>query len=134
MIAFLAMTGAYLDSHRPELNTSAWQLVVWGFFVRTVIVWQLTFTTNSVLHRWGKQRFDNGDDSRNNYLLGIINLGDGFHNNHHRWPTSARHGFYWWELDLTYCLIKLLEASGMVRDVKTPPATVLRQGRARADP
>ncbi len=129
MIVALAATGAYLDSFRPELGTNAWQMVVWGFFVRTVIVWQLTFATNSVLHKWGNKRFDNGDDSRNNYIMGVINLGDGFHNNHHRWSTSARHGFYWWEFDVTYYLIKLMEAVRLVRDVKTPPTRIFEQGR-----
>jgi stearoyl-CoA desaturase (Delta-9 desaturase) len=128
----LAAIGAYLEAHYPQLGTSAWQMVVWGFFVRTAIVWQLTFIVNSLLHMWGWKRFDNRDDSRNSYLLGVINLGDGFHNNHHRYPMSARHGFYWWEIDVTYYVIKLLEALHLVRDVKTPPAAVLAEGRAPA--
>ncbi|NCF29438.1 MAG: acyl-CoA desaturase [Gammaproteobacteria bacterium] len=131
MIATLAAIGSYLQAHYPALGTSAWQMVVWGFFVRTVIVWHLTFTTNSVLHLWGSRRFDTNDNSRNSYVLGVINLGDGFHNNHHRYAMSARHGFYWWEFDITYYLIKFLEALRLVRDVKTPPADVLEEGRAQ---
>ena len=96
-----------------------------------MIVWHLTFTTNSVLHLWGSRRFDTNDNSRNSYVLGVINLGDGFHNNHHRYAMSARHGFYWWEFDITYYLIKFLEALRLVQDVKTPPAGVLEEGRAR---
>lgn len=131
MIAALAATGGYLQAHYPALGTSAWQMVVWGFFVRTVIVWQLTFTTNSVLHLWGSRRFDTNDNSRNSFVLGVINFGDGFHNNHHRYAMSARHGFYWWEFDATYYLIRLFEVLGLVRDVKTPPAGVLEEGRVR---
>ena len=131
VVAVLAVIGAYLAAHFPELGTSAWQMVVWGFFVRTVIVWQLSFTTNSLLHFSGWKRFDTGDDSRNSYVLGVINLGDGFHNNHHRYPVSARHGFYWWEIDITYYVIKLLEALHLVHDVKTPPVAVLAEGRDR---
>lgn len=129
--AALAAIGWYLEAHYPELGTNAWQMVAWGFFVRTAIVWQLTFIVNSLLHTWGWKRFDNHDESRNSYILGVINLGDGFHNNHHRYPMSARHGFYWWEIDITYYVIKLLEVLHLVRDVKSPPAAVLEEGRAR---
>lgn len=128
----LAAVGGYLEAHYPELGTSAWQMVVWGFFVRTAVVWQLTFSVNSLLHMSGWQRFDTGDDSRNSYVLGVINLGDGFHNNHHHYPMSARHGFYWWEIDITYYVIKLLEALHLVRDVKTPPEAVLAERRIRS--
>ncbi len=131
MIAILAFVGSYLQSRDPALGTSAWQMVIWGFFVRTVITWHLTFTTNSLLHVWGKQRFDTGDDSRNSYLFGILNLGDGFHNNHHRFASSARHGFYWWEIDITFYLIRFLEAMRLVSDVRIPPPEVLFEGRAR---
>ncbi len=129
IVAALAVIGAYLEARYPALGTSAWQMVVWGFFVRTVIVWQLSFTTNSLLHLSGWTRFDTGDDSRNSYVLGVINLGDGFHNNHHRYPVSARHGFYWWEIDVTYYVIKVLEALRLVYDVKIPSAAVLAEGR-----
>lgn len=129
MVAVLAVIGAYLEAHYPKLGTDAWQMVIWGFFVRTVVVWQLTFLTNSLLHVSGSRRFDTDDDSHNSYVLGVINLGDGFHNNHHRYPASARHGFYWWEIDVTYYLIKVLEALRLVWDVKTPSMTVLAEGR-----
>ncbi len=118
------MLGAYLEAGYPELGTSAWQLVVWGFFVRTVIVWQLSFTTNSLLHFSGWKRFDTGDDSRNSYVLGVINLGDGFHNNHHRYPVSARHGFYWWEIDITYYVLRLFSLTGIIWDLTPVPAGV----------
>jgi hypothetical protein len=75
MIATLAAIGSYLQAHYPALGTSAWQMVVWGFFVRTVIVWHLTFTTNSVLHLWGSRRFDTNDNSRNSYVLSDQVLG-----------------------------------------------------------
>ena len=130
MAAALAAIGGYLEFRYPELGTNAWQMLIWGFFVRTAIVWQLTFSVNSLLHMWGRKRFDTGDDSRNSTVLALMTLGDGFHNNHHRYPMSARHGFYWWEIDVTYYVIKLLEALRLVRDVKTPPAAVLTEGRS----
>lgn len=129
LAAVLAGLGAYLQAHHPALGTSAWQMLVWGFFVRTALVWQLTFSVNSFLHKWGRKRFDTGDDSRNSNLLGVVTLGDGFHNNHHRYPISARHGFYWWEIDVTYYVIKLLEQLRLVHDVKIPPDEILEEGR-----
>lgn len=134
LLAALTAIGAHLEAHYPALGTSAWQIVVWGFFVRTAVVWQLTFITNSLLHMSGRRRFATDDDSRNSYLLGAINLGDGFHNNHHRYPVSARHGFYRWEIDVTYYVIKLLEALGLARDVKVPPPAVLAEGRREPEP
>lgn len=132
LAAALAALGAYLETRHPALGTSAWQMLVWGFFVRTALVWQLTFSVNSFLHKWGRKRFETGDDSRNSHLLGVLTLGDGYHNNHHRYPMSARHGFYWWEIDVTYYVIKLLEALRLVRDVKTPSGKILEEGRGQA--
>ena len=83
---------------------------------------QITFAVNSVGHLFGSQRFDTGDGSRNNWLIGLLALGEGWHNNHHRAPTSARHGFAWYELDLSYLFIRTLERLGLVWDVKAPPA------------
>ena len=133
LAAALAVFGAHLEANHPILGTSAWQMLVWGFFVRTAVVWQLTFSVNSIMHKWGSRRFDTSDDSRNSHLMGVVTLGDGYHNNHHRYPMSARHGFYWWEIDVTYYVIKLFEVLGLVRDVKTPPPTVLAEGREAAD-
>ena len=130
IIAALAGLGNYLDANYPALGTNAWQMVVWGFFVKAFVVWQLTFAVNSLLHMRGSRRFNTGDDSRNGaFWVGLITLGDGYHNNHHRSPAAARHGFYPGEIDLTYQLIRLLALFRLVWDVKEVPANVLVEGR-----
>jgi stearoyl-CoA desaturase (delta-9 desaturase) len=110
-----------------------WSGVVWGYCASTVLVFQMTFAVNSVGHLFGKQRFDTGDGSRNNFFLGVFGLGDGWHNNHHRAPASARHGFAWYEFDMTYTVIKLWRRLGLVWGVKVPPPEVLR-GEERRKP
>jgi len=108
-----------------------WSGVVWGFCASTVLLFQMTFAVNSVGHLWGTQRFDTGDGSRNNWFLGVFGLGDGWHNNHHRAPASARHGFTWYEFDMTYTVIKLWRRMGLVWGVKVPPPEVLRGEQKR---
>jgi stearoyl-CoA desaturase (delta-9 desaturase) len=130
LIAILGWLGAYLQAHYPQLGTSAWQMIVWGFLIKATVVWQLTFAVNSVGHKWGEKRFDTGDDSRNGpWWFGLLTLGDGYHNNHHRHPSSARQGFLPRQPDLTYRLIKCLEALGLVWDLKPVPQAVLDEGR-----
>jgi stearoyl-CoA desaturase (delta-9 desaturase) len=106
----------------PALGTSGPQLLVWGFCVSTVVLYHATFTINSLAHRWGSRRYATADDSRNNAILALVTLGEGWHNNHHHYPASVRQGFFWWELDLTYGFIKMLAALGLVWDLKTVPA------------
>ncbi|RMG41124.1 MAG: acyl-CoA desaturase [Candidatus Dadabacteria bacterium] len=108
----------------PEYHTSGWQMLVWGFCVSTVILWHVTYSINSLTHIWGKQRFKTGDDSKNSFLLGLLALGEGWHNNHHRYPGSCRQGFYWWEIDTTYYVLKLFEKLGLVWDVRKPPERI----------
>lgn len=103
-------------------NTSGIQFVVWGFFISTVCLWHMTYSINSLTHIWGKQRYKVRDDSRNSFLLGIVALGEGWHNNHHRYPSSARQGFFWWEIDLTYYELKVLSWLGLIWDLRQPPA------------
>jgi stearoyl-CoA desaturase (Delta-9 desaturase) len=102
-----------------------WAGLVWGFGLGTVLVFQVTFAVNSLGHRWGRQRFATGEGSRNNAVLGILGMGDGWHNNHHRTPRSARHGLAWYEFDMSYQTIRLFRAVGLVWDVRQPPAAVL---------
>ncbi len=129
MIAALAWLGSYLEANHPDLGTNASQMVVWGFFIKAFVVWQLSFAVNSLLHMWGTQRFDTGDDSRNgSWWVGLVTLGDGYHNNHHRQPAAARHGFYPGETDLTYQLIRLLACLGLVWDIRDVPNDVLAEG------
>lgn len=113
--------GHWLGSAYPALGTSGPQLLVWGFFVSTIVLFHATVTINSLAHRWGTRRFATRDDSRNNALLALITFGEGWHNNHHHYPGSARQGFAWWELDLTYLGLRLMALLGLVSDLRQIP-------------
>jgi stearoyl-CoA desaturase (delta-9 desaturase) len=108
------------------LAIAGWSGLVVGFFWSTVLVYHSTFMINSLAHVRGSRRYVTGDDSRNNPLLAFLTMGEGWHNNHHACPSSARQGFRWWELDMTYYLLRLLALAGIVRDLKAPPERVLR--------
>lgn len=96
--------------------------VIWGFFVSTVMLWHVTFMINSVAHLWGKQRYPTADTSRNNFWLALVAMGEGWHNNHHHYMTSAKLGFFGWEIDPGYYLIRLLVCCRLIWGVRTPPA------------
>jgi stearoyl-CoA desaturase (delta-9 desaturase) len=121
--------GAGLNALWPGLNTSGYQLVVWGFFISTTLLYHGTFTVNSLAHVIGRRRFATPDDSRNSLLISLITLGEGWHNNHHRFPSSERQGFYWWELDITHYTLRALSKVGLVWDLRTPPKRVYEEGR-----
>ncbi len=121
--------GVLLERVAPSLGTSGPQLLVWGFFVSTVVLFHATVTINSLAHRFGKRRFDTRDDSRNNLWLALLTFGEGWHNNHHFFPGTARQGFRWWEIDLTWYGLRLLALLGLVRDLKPVPAWVLAKAR-----
>ena len=106
-----------------------WTGLVVGFFWSTVLLWHGTFLINSLAHVFGKRRFQTTDDSRNNGWLALITLGEGWHNNHHRYQASARNGFYWWELDVTYYVLVALSWVGLVWDLRPVPEKILREGR-----
>ena len=127
LAAALYATGALLERVAPGLGTSGPQLLVWGFFVSTVLLFHATVTINSLAHRWGRRRYDTRDDSRNNLWLALLTFGEGWHNNHHFFPGSARQGFRWWEIDLTWYGLRALQALGLVRDLKPVPAWVLER-------
>lgn len=103
---------------------AGWSGLVVGFFLSTVLVWHSTFAINSLAHVYGKQRYLTGDDSRNNWWLALLTFGEGWHNNHHYYMSSVRQGFYWWEIDITFYLLKALSWCGLVWDLKQPPAHV----------
>ena len=124
----LYLLGSWLETAYPALETTGPQLLVWGFFISTVVLFHVTVTINSLAHRWGTRRFATRDDSRNNALLALLTFGEGWHNNHHHFPGSARQGFAWWELDLTYLGLRALAALGLVHDLKPVP-TALRKAR-----
>jgi stearoyl-CoA desaturase (delta-9 desaturase) len=128
--------GALLERLAPGLGTDAWQMLVWGFFISTVVLYHATFTINSLSHRWGRRRYDTDDDSRNNWVLALLTFGEGWHNNHHHYPASVRQGFYWWEIDLTFYVLKLMESLGLIWDLKGVPrarrdAHLMAAGEAR---
>ena len=105
---------------------AGWPGLIVGFFWSTVAVYHGTFCINSLAHLVGKRRYITGDDSRNNWLLAIITMGEGWHNNHHAYQSSARQGFYWWEYDPTFYLLTLLERLGLVWNLKRPTAEVMQ--------
>ena len=121
----LYILGYTLQQYAPSLATSGSQLVVWGFVISTVILYHATFTINSLCHIWGSRRYATRDESRNNPWLAMITLGEGWHNNHHHYPRSTRQGFYWWEIDPTYYLLKIMSWLGMVWDLQPIPADIL---------
>jgi stearoyl-CoA desaturase (Delta-9 desaturase) len=108
------------------LAVAGWPGLIVGFFWSTVAVYHGTFCINSLAHLVGKRRYVTGDDSRNNWLLAIITMGEGWHNNHHAYQSSARQGFRWWEYDPTFYLLTLLERLGLVWNLKLPTAEVMQ--------
>ena len=107
-------------AHRLGAQTNGFQLVVWGCILSTVCAYHAIWSANSFCHRFGRRRFATRDDSRNNLLVSLLTLGDGWHHNHHHCPYSARHGFAWWEIDLNYAILRLLASLGLVWDLKLP--------------
>lgn len=93
----------------------------WAVFVPVTFGWHCTWLVNSATHLWGSQAYETGDDSRNNVWVALLTFGEGWHNNHHRFPTSARHGILWYQIDLNYYVIRFLQLIGLARDVKVVP-------------
>lgn len=135
LAAMLFGFGELLNAVAPQLGTNGWQMFVWAFVVSTVVVYHVTYTINSIAHTYGSQPYDTGDDSRNSFLLAILTLGEGWHNNHHYYPAAARQGFRWWEIDLTYYGLRGLEKLGLIWGLRGVPQRVIEeadQGRRRA--
>ncbi len=124
LLALLYGTGEWLAYAHPELATDGSMLVAWGFCVSTVALYHATFTVNSLAHTIGRRRYATRDSSRNNPWLALLTFGEGWHNNHHHFPGSARQGFYWWEIDPTYYGLRLLAWAGLVRDLRPVPAAI----------
>src|SRR5262245_43795612 len=112
----LALTGA----STAEAVQFGLSLFVWGAALRTVVVWHVTWSVNSVTHIWGYRNYETLDRSRNNTLVALVAAGEGWHNNHHADPTSARHGHKWWELDVAWLIILLLMRLGLAKNVAVP--------------
>ncbi|MGH8124384.1 MAG: acyl-CoA desaturase [Rhodanobacteraceae bacterium] len=125
----LYLFGALLAHFAPALHTDGAQMLVWGFFVSTVVLFHVAVTINSLAHRFGSRRFDTKDNSRNNAVLALLTFGEGWHNNHHFFPGSARQGFRWWEVDFTWYGLKLMAWLGLVHDLHPVPAWVMTKAR-----
>jgi len=105
--------------------SAGWAGLIWGFAISTVLVYHATFAINSLSHLIGRRRYATDDESRNNLFLALITLGEGWHNNHHHYQSSANQGFFWWELDISYCVIRLLSFVGLTWDLRKPGARAL---------
>lgn len=127
----LFLFGVACEAWFPQLGTNGWQMLVWGFFISTTLLFHGTCTINSLAHLIGRKRFDTGDDSCNSWILAFVTLGEGWHNNHHHYMNSARQGFYWWEIDITYYLLKTLSWTGLIWDLRPVPIEVKEAGRKR---
>ncbi|MGV3740671.1 MAG: acyl-CoA desaturase [Gammaproteobacteria bacterium] len=123
----LFIAGLMLQTYAPELNTGVGEMLVWGFSISLVALFNTTVIINSLCHIYGTRRFETSDNSKNNLLFALLTLGEGWHNNHHHYSASARQGFMWWEIDITYYLIKLMELLGIVWDVKPVPKSILEK-------
>ncbi len=105
--------------------------VIWGGLVRIFIVHHITFSVNSVCHLLGPKEYETNDDSRNNVVVGVLAQGEGWHNNHHAFPTSARHGLKWWQLDMSWLIIRSMQAVGLVWNVQLPSEQALKAKRLK---
>lgn len=130
LAAALFGLGTLLERVAPALGTSGGQMLVWGFFISTTVLFHATVTINSLSHRYGSQRFDTGDDSRNNLWLALLTFGEGWHNNHHFFPGTVRQGFRWWEIDLTWYGLRVMSWLRLVSDLKPIPAWVHAKAKA----
>src|SRR5690606_25832787 len=112
------VNGGSLAAMFTTAGVSTWFI---GFFLSTVILYHATFSINSIMHKFGTQRYESNDERRNSLWLALLTLGEEPHNNHHYYEVSARQGFFWWEIDITYYLLKGLAAIGLIWDLKKVP-------------
>jgi stearoyl-CoA desaturase (Delta-9 desaturase) len=124
LAASMFLLGSLLERYAPGLGTSGWQMLAWGFFISTVILYHGTFTVNSLAHIFGSRRFATQEGSRNNWFVALITLGEGWHNNHHHYPSSERQGFFWWEVDMSHYALRALSWLGVVWELRAPPSSV----------
>ena len=101
-----------------------WPVLLWGYFVSTVMLWHGTFLVNSLAHVVGRRRYATTDESRNSLVIALLTMGEGWHNNHHHYQSTANQGWFWWEIDVSYYLLRALELVGIVRDLRTPPPAI----------
>jgi len=122
--------GEWLKHAAPTLCTNGFQMLVWGFFISTVLLYHATFLLTSLTHIVGQHSFDTQDNSRNSFLIALITFGEGWHNNHHYCPSSERQGFYWWEIDISHYVLKALSWLYVVWALQSPPGHIYAQARS----
>src|SRR5690606_3350131 len=121
-IVVMALGGIVNGGSITEMFSNAgFSALFVGFFLSTVILYHATFSINSIMHKFGTQRYESNDESRNSIWLALLTLGEGWHNNHHYYEVAARQGFFWWEIDITYYVLKGLAAVGLIWDLKGVP-------------
>ena len=132
------VAGLLLPAVLGGLLTMSWMGVLlgflWGGLARVFIVHHITWSVNSVCHLWGTRPFESHDESRNNVLVALLGFGEGWHNNHHAFPTSARHGLRWWQLDTSYITIRCLQFVGLAKDIRTPDRARIDDKRRAFEP
>jgi stearoyl-CoA desaturase (delta-9 desaturase) len=126
--------GELIEGFKPGWGTNGPQMLVWGFVISTIVLYHATFMVNSLAHVWGWRRYATRDTSRNNPVIALFTLGEGWHNNHHHYPASARQGFFWWEFDPTYYALRIMATLGLVWDLKPLPASLRQARRSEALP
>ena len=124
---FVYLFGAVIGRIWPSSGTAGAQMLVWGFFISTVVLLHATLCINSLAHSFGHRRYATDDDSRNSLFLALITLGEGWHNNHHHCMTAARQGFFWWEIDITFYLLKTLSWTGLIWELRAVPESAYLQ-------
>lgn len=124
LLVLLAVLGGVLGSAYPELETSAAQMVVWGFCISTTVLFHITASINSIAHLVGRRVWPTKDHSRNSFLLALLTLGEGWHNNHHWHPGTVQQGFRWWQIDITFYILRAMAVVGLVSGIRKLPDRV----------
>lgn len=127
LAVIVALVGAWVNGGSPLLMFThhGMSTLLIGFFLSTVFTYHGTFSINSIMHKFGNQRYDSGDESKNSLWLALLTLGEGWHNNHHYYEVASRAGFFWWEIDITYYILRLFNFFGLIWDLKQVPKHIL---------
>lgn len=126
LLVALAALGGVLQRFYPELGTSMAQMVVWGFCISTTVLFHVTASINTLAHLFGRRDWPTRDHSRNSFWLAVLTLGEGWHNNHHWHPGSVQQGFRWWQIDITYYVLRAMSLVGLVSGIRPLPERVRR--------
>jgi len=117
--------GALVGWTFPESEVTATQMLVWGFLISTIGVYHVTFLVNSATHVFGSRRYETKDDSKNSLIIALLTFGEGWHNNHHHYQNSTRQGFFWWEIDISFYVLRFMSLLGLVWGLRGVPKKIL---------